>query len=45
MLKKTHTHNNWNLEIDNLPQMGYAIYFQKPVEIFFFTPTIETKPY
>ena len=27
--------NNWNLEIDNLPQMGDAIYFQKPVENFF----------
>lgn len=29
--------NNWNLEIDNLPQMGDAIYFQKPVENFFYS--------
>ena len=35
--KKKKKNNNWNLEIDNLPQMGYAIYFQKPVETFFYS--------
>lgn len=43
MLKKKKP-NNWNLEIDNLPQMGDAIYFRNQMKIFF-TLTIETKPY